>query len=367
MLTTHKVYVERIEKFLSPLYWTNVNIHSVLYYDTSKTITSTIFVHEPESTKSPKFIEIIDSEYIPTTIGKSFGPSWTTKWFKVIVTLNQAIKYDKDKLMYAFQWDSDSEALLYDSEGKILQAYTGGNGCDRRDLYIFSANIFNDTDVLTFYVEMACNGMFGNGNNGMIQPPDENRYFTLKKANIVGINKVAWDLYWDMTTLHDIANGLKESDPIAVKAAILGNKILNNVDLSSIDSMNTARKLVKLELLQFNDSDNESVIVSCKSKLDHDVYCVGHCHIDTAWLWTYKETRRKIARSWVTQYHLLCQFSDIKWKFVASQAIHWEWLKSDYPDLYYQIIEKVKDNHFVGIGGSYVEFDANLPSGDDCC
>ena len=32
----------------------------------------------------------------------------------------------------------------------------------------------------------------------------------------------------------------------------------------------------------------------------HQVYAVGHCHIDTAWLWPYAETKRKIARSWAT-------------------------------------------------------------------
>jgi alpha-mannosidase len=30
------------------------------------------------------------------------------------------------------------------------------------------------------------------------------------------------------------------------------------------------------------------------------VHAVGHCHIDTAWLWPYEETKRKIARSWST-------------------------------------------------------------------
>jgi len=32
----------------------------------------------------------------------------------------------------------------------------------------------------------------------------------------------------------------------------------------------------------------------------HTLWAVGHCHIDTAWLWPYAETRRKIARSWST-------------------------------------------------------------------
>ncbi len=33
-------------------------------------------------------------------------------------------------------------------------------------------------EVIQFYVEMACNGMFGTG-NGLIGPPDPNRFFNL--------------------------------------------------------------------------------------------------------------------------------------------------------------------------------------------
>ena len=36
------------------------------------------------------------------------------------------------------------------------------------------------------------------------------------------------------------------------------------------------------------------------SASQHQVHAVGHCHIDTAWLWPYRETKRKIARSWST-------------------------------------------------------------------
>lgn len=35
------------------------------------------------------------------------------------------------------------------------------------------------------------------------------------------------------------------------------------------------------------------------------VIAVGHCHIDTAWLWPFEETVRKAARSWVSQLRLM--------------------------------------------------------------
>ncbi len=38
------------------------------------------------------------------------------------------------------------------------------------------------------------------------------------------------------------------------------------------------------------------------------VYAVGHCHIDTAWLWPFSETHRKVARSWSAQLRLAERF-----------------------------------------------------------
>jgi alpha-mannosidase len=38
------------------------------------------------------------------------------------------------------------------------------------------------------------------------------------------------------------------------------------------------------------------------------VYAVGHCHIDTAWLWPFSETHRKTARSWSAQLRLAERF-----------------------------------------------------------
>lgn len=50
---------------------------------------------------------------------------------------------------------------------------------------------------------------------------------------------------------------------------------------------------------------------ACDTRLPHlnectrrQVHAVGHCHIDTAWLWPFSETHRKTARSWSSQLRL---------------------------------------------------------------
>jgi alpha-mannosidase len=57
---------------------------------------------------------------------RSFGPSWSTHWFKIIVTVPD----DLEALPAVFQWDMDSEGLVWSTDGTPLQGLTGGCKCD---------------------------------------------------------------------------------------------------------------------------------------------------------------------------------------------------------------------------------------------
>lgn len=95
------------------------------------------------------------------------------------------------------------------------------------------------------------------------------------------------------------------------------------------------------------------------------MHAVGHCHIDTAWLWPYRETKRKIARSWSTQLELINNvFCHHGFKFCASSAAHYWWLKKHYPELYDRLKEAIAEGTFEVVGGTWVEFDGNVPSGE---
>ena len=92
------------------------------------------------------------------------------------------------------------------------------------------------------------------------------------------------------------------------------------------------------------------------------VYGIGHCHIDTCWLWPWAETKRKIARSWSNQCDLLDRYPEHR--FTCSQAQQYKWLKLYYPSVYDRVKRYVKKGRFQPIGGSWVEHDTNLPSGE---
>ena len=92
------------------------------------------------------------------------------------------------------------------------------------------------------------------------------------------------------------------------------------------------------------------------------VYAVGHCHIDTCWLWPWAETKRKVARSWANQCNLMDRYPEHR--FTCSQAQQYKWLEQLYPSLYDRVKAKVKKGTFQPIGGSWVEHDTNMPSGE---
>ncbi|MEF9959356.1 MAG: alpha-mannosidase [Niameybacter sp.] len=90
--------------------------------------------------------------------------------------------------------------------------------------------------------------------------------------------------------------------------------------------------------------------------------CIGHTHIDVAWLWTVAQTRQKVARSFATVLKLMDEFP--QYKFMSSQPQLYYFLKERYPELYARLKEKVQEGRWEPEGGMWVEADCNLTSGE---
>ncbi|MET1154076.1 glycoside hydrolase family 38 C-terminal domain-containing protein, partial [Arthrobacter sp.] len=94
----------------------------------------------------------------------------------------------------------------------------------------------------------------------------------------------------------------------------------------------------------------------------HRIHAVGHAHIDSAWLWPARETKRKIARTVANVLSLL--ESDPEFVFAASSAQQYAWLKEAYPELFARVADQVRAGRFVPAGGMWVEADTNMPGGE---
>ncbi|CAP69371.1 uncharacterized protein PODANS_1_10350 [Podospora anserina S mat+] len=305
--------------------------------------------HAPGQTR-PTFEEAVSHDFEKTKVGASFGPSWTTHWFRVKITVPDNVR---DQELVEFHWDANNEGLIWSEDGEPLQGLTGGG--ERVEWVL--PKPFLDGKEHTFYVEMACNGMFGIGQGDLIAAPDPNRYYTVERANIVAVNPDARGLHIDTWIIGDAAKEFPSDSPEQHHALDVYNRIIEAFEPGNKDSLKTCRKIAQEYLGP--DVDSHKVYESDKKPL---VFGIGHCHIDSCWLWPFDETKRKVARSWSNQCNLMERYPELN--FACSQAQQYKWLKELYPYVFERVKQKVKDGQFHPIGGSWVEHDTNLPSGE---
>ncbi|KAH8919273.1 glycoside hydrolase family 38 protein [Atractiella rhizophila] len=316
----------------------------------------------PGRTK-PTFSEAVRQNFKPAKKGIMLGPSWTQHWFRVILNIP---KEWKDKERIQFEFDPSGEAMIFDAEGLPLQGITGGFGGDRRVEFIIPKEARGFPYKI--YIEASCNAMFGNG-DGSHGPPDDNRYFRLNSADLVVPRMQAWHLLWDFRILRDISRTLPlDNSSLGNVAFLTANKILNEFDASDLSTIAKCRKIAETVFGEGWAEKGEKVYEEGLREKDighEQVWGIGNCHIDTAWLWPYSATQQKTARSWSTQCDLIERYPEFT--FVASQAQQFKWLEQQYPKLFQVIKTKVDEGKFQPIGGTWVEMDTNMPSGEALC
>ncbi|PCG91440.1 Glycoside hydrolase/deacetylase, beta/alpha-barrel [Penicillium occitanis (nom. inval.)] len=347
------IYLDRLRQFTDQGLYREDGLVSK-YYDAvvSDQDHVKLSVYSPPDLSRPTFEEATSHEFKPTRTGNAFGPSWSTHWFKIHLTVPRDL-LDKERL--EFHWDANNEGLIWTEHGHPLQGLTGGG--ERIEWII--PDSFRDGKEHVFYIEMACNGMFGNGNGNSIAPPDDNRYFTLSKAQIVAVNLDARALYYDFWIIGDAAREFPQDSWEQHEALMVANSIMDTFIAGggSKQAIKDARKVAqqylgdRVDSHKVYDTDTEAI-----------VYAIGHCHIDTCWLWPFAETKRKVARSWSNQCDLMDRYPEHR--FTVSQAQQYKWLKTYYPSVFDRVKTYVKKGRFQPIGGSWVEHDTNLPSGE---
>ena len=88
----------------------------------------------------------------------------------------------------------------------------------------------------------------------------------------------------------------------------------------------------------------------------------GHSHLDVAWLWRVKHVRDKTARTFATVLNLMDEFPDFV--FMYNQAVLFNFLKQDYPELWARVVAKAKSGQFDIEGAMWVEPDVNISGGE---
>lgn len=117
------------------------------------------------------------------------------------------------------------------------------------------------------------------------------------------------------------------------------------------DSIRATRAYMKHEFYEGICGQSESV-----------VSCIGHTHIDVAWLWTVAQTREKAQRSFSTVINMMDRYDD--YQFMSSQPQLYQYVKENDPTLYEKIRTRIREGRWEAEGAMWLEADTNLISGE---
>ncbi len=144
-------------------------------------------------------------------------------------------------------------------------------------------------------------------------------------------------------------------------------------DLPRIDIIKTLDKAVNE--LDFNAREYATFAASCEKALailetelygkdnsEVTAHCIGHTHIDVAWLWRLRQTRDKAGRSFATVLKFMEEYPE--YKFMSPQAQLYDYVKQDYPQVYEGIKQRIKEGRWEAEGSMWVESDTNVVSGE---
>ncbi len=92
------------------------------------------------------------------------------------------------------------------------------------------------------------------------------------------------------------------------------------------------------------------------------VNIIGNAHIDIAWLWRMAETKMVARNTFASVLQNMVEYPEMR--YAQSQAVTYDWMEKEYPDIFARIRQKVRDGQWEIVGGMWVEPDCNLISGE---
>ncbi|MEM9344220.1 MAG: glycoside hydrolase family 38 C-terminal domain-containing protein [Pseudomonadota bacterium] len=91
---------------------------------------------------------------------------------------------------------------------------------------------------------------------------------------------------------------------------------------------------------------------------DVTLHAIGHAHMDVAYLWPVSQMRRKVARTSSNALRLMDEYPSFR--FSNSQAVLYQFLEEDYPEIFERIRMAVARGQWEVFGGMWVEPDVNM-------
>jgi alpha-mannosidase len=291
------------------------------------------------------YAERTRGEELHLQVGDKWGDLFDCAWFRFRGRIPESVR---GRAVVALL-DVNGEMCVVDGEGTPVRGLTsvtsdfdetlGGPG--KRVLPLATAA--RGGEQVEIWADAGCNDLFGNlQGNGAV-----------KEACLAVCNPEVRALFYDYEVLLDSLTVLPEKSARYEHIVVALHDVaylLNQVGPISDELAGRARE--RLAPVLGKRGGDPSLNISA----------IGHAHMDLAWLWPIRETKRKGARTFATALAQMDQYPD--YLFAASQAQLFQWMKEDYPALYERIKARVKDGRLEPQGALWVESDTNLVAGE---
>jgi len=310
------------------------------------------------------FAEAVDpevSDFVPFEVGSAYGPPWATTWFRATGEVpagwdawdGTAVEVVVDLGFSASEPGFQAEGLVWTADGTILKAVEPRNQAVPLDPSS-PARTGSRVEVL---VEAASNPhvleqmSFVPTHLGSRATAGKEPLYRLRRLELGLLDIAVWELDQDLSTLAGLLLELPPETQRRAEVRDALDRVVDVVDPQDVSGTAEAGRALLRTVLE--RPANASA---------HQLYAVGHAHIDSAWLWPVRETVRKVARTFANVCDLIER--EEQFVFAASSAQQYAWLQEFYPDLFERVRGHVRAGRFVPVGGMWVESDTNLPGGE---
>ena len=304
-----------------------------------------------------------DIDFKPFTLGGEWGTTWGTVWFRLTGTVPAG--YPKGKpleLILDLGWYPHScgghiEGLVYRADGTAIKAVHPLNyWVPFMDAEGNAQVPVAEDGSFTLYLEAASNPLLlgvppfietelGDHATGK---PDEPYVF--KSADLAEFDERYENYSVDLDVVSSLMEFADKQSPRYWQLAKALQRSLNAYDERNPESVEAARAALA------------GVLAKPANASAMNVSAIGHAHIDSAWLWPVRETRRKVART--VSNALALMDADPDFKYAMSSAQQYAWLEEDHPDIFKRMKRRIEEGRFIPVGGMWVESDNMIPSGE---
>jgi alpha-mannosidase len=295
--------------------------------------------------------EAMAGTYTPCLAGEPLGGMWATTWLRLVGTIppewaGSEVRAAVD-LGYGGQPGFGGEALVFENG-----CPAGAINTRHRDHTLTVAATGNETVLL--HLEVAANPeMSWRLLTWPLLGPDYDgdTLYRLGAADLVLVDAPVEAAYHDLRVLFGLAEALGPADHRSTEILDALDQVCSAVDLGDVAGSLAAARPLWSPLL-----DRPAAASA------HQMSASGHAHIDTAWLWPVRETRRKCTRTFASVLGLMDRYEELR--FACSQAQQHAFVEADQPELFERIRKRVGEGRFEPVGSMWVESDTNVPSGE---